>query len=691
MKVVCLWLTALLTVSKWDGTYGQKVRSLTLPPFSSQGRESLELCERVNLHCPFEGELPSWLFTPYVSDIPIYTIHGNDTAKHSVAQIINRTVLQIVADPAVLYSVSVFECGYKNAHRRISLSIQGNCAANSVNNWPNNSSTFSLNNNTTKLPIALNSKVSITCSPSSRLETATTVWQLFTRDCDDCKVWSSNVTTHELDKNLLSLSNNQQTLTLRGNPFFNGAKLWCTTKNATREIRSSMAELVIQGNESRCCPPQTNSVSTAASSISTAARLLTTILPTISLPDTRRAKTPVPFSVPTKATIAPTLLSYSFSQISTSKRENPVSTAAVSWTPRLTTTSALLSTSKLPSSMPTISTAASVLRTRTSPLAVTTTLSASTTVKDSGLLTPTGVIVIPSSAHTPSATFTSTTTTERTTSPPAKDSHTDGWIYAVIAVFCVLFLLGIIVLIAVVVHVKGKRKGKLEITRVVRLSLPPDPAVTNMFSLVSEMSNLPPTSNENGRSEATRAEASAKGESVQNKETTKEDTPPWNPPRPHYNVVRTASAKSGIKAEETKPTTYHPVLVSLASKSKFELDPAFQPKVDSKTDEEERNPVVLETDDKDTAQPVPSAVLDELDKITEAFMQTASDFDAQPEEPTYAKVIKVKPNTEYANIGHASSTEGGTPLAKQDSVEYDTLNPIQPSPRIEYEIAEEWL
>ena len=103
------------------------------------------------------------------------------------------------------------------------------------------------------------------------------------------------------------------------------------------------------------------------------------------------------------------------------------------------------------------------------------------------------------------------------------------------------------------------------------------------------MSNLPPTSNENGRSEATRAEASAKGESVQNKETTKEDTPPWNPPRPHYNVVRTASAKSGIKAEgvrhkqkhpdeildksftgsETKPTTYHPVLVSLASKSKF--------------------------------------------------------------------------------------------------------------------------
>ena len=226
------------------------------------------MCERVNLHCPFEGELPSWLFTPYVSDIPIYTIHGNDTAKHSVAQIINRTVLQIVADPAVLYSVSVFECGYKNAYRRISLSIQGttificvlaiqcilgNCAANSVNNWPNNSSTFSLNNNTTKLPIALNSKVSITCSPSSRLETATTVWQLFTRDCDDCKVWSSNVTTHELDKNLLSLSNNQQTLTLRGNPFFNGAKLWCTTKNATREIRSSLAELVIQGKENQYC------------------------------------------------------------------------------------------------------------------------------------------------------------------------------------------------------------------------------------------------------------------------------------------------------------------------------------------------------------------------------------------------------------------------------------------------------
>ena len=85
---------------------------------------------------------------------------------------------------------------------------------------------------------------------------------------------------------------------------------------------------------------------------------------------------------------------------------------------------------------------------------------------------------------------------------------------------------------------------------------------------------------------------------------------------------------------------------SLAPNAVFhtELDPAFQPKVDSKTDEEERNPVVLETDDKDTAQPVPSAVLDELDKITEAFMQTASDFDAQPEEPTYAKVIKVKPN-----------------------------------------------
>ncbi|XP_065842622.1 hepatitis A virus cellular receptor 1-like isoform X2 [Oscarella lobularis] len=404
MKIVDLCLTVLLTVSKWDGTYGQEVRSLTLPPFSSQGRESLELCERVNLHCPFEGELPSWLFTPYVSDIPIYTIHGNDTAKHSVAQIINRTVLQIVADPAVLYSVSVFECGYKNAYRRISLSIQGNCAANSVNNWPNNSSTFSLNNNTTKLPIALNSKVSITCSPSSRLETATTVWQLFTRDCDDCKVWSSNVTTHELDKNLLSLSNNQQTLTLRGNPFFNGAKLWCITKNATREIRSSLAELVIQGNESRCCPPQTNSISTAAAS------LLTTILPTISLPDTSRG------SVPTKATIAPTLLSYWFSQISTSKTENAVSTAAVSWTPTPTITLVLLSNSVLPSSMPMISTATSLLK--TSSLAATTTLSASTTAKDSGLVTPTRVIVIPSSAYTPLATFT-------------PNPQSDGCIYAV--------------------------------------------------------------------------------------------------------------------------------------------------------------------------------------------------------------------------------------------------------------------
>ena len=144
MKIVGLWLTALLTVSsksfisftylreqvhtvlEWDGTYGQEVRSLTLPPSSnSQTTESLGFCERVNLHCPFEGELPSWQFTPYVSDIPIYTLYDNKIAEHSKAQKINQTVLQIVADPGVLYSASLFECHYNNSLRRITLNIQG--------------------------------------------------------------------------------------------------------------------------------------------------------------------------------------------------------------------------------------------------------------------------------------------------------------------------------------------------------------------------------------------------------------------------------------------------------------------------------------------------------------------------------------------------------------------------------------